>query len=247
MSVTNRWIISVAVVSLCVGRSGCRPASFPVPGAFRRAPATGRPAVVPDLPGPRLQTPVPLQIPRTTLNPWKPKVPERDWKYIVLHHTGTSQGSVAAIDAAHRKRKDKRGHHWLGIGYDFVIGNGQGMGDGEIEATFRWRKQIQGAHAGVRKYNEYGIGIALVGNFDKTWPTPAQMRAVKRLVGTLKAAYGIGSDHVFGHNQVRATACPGHNFPLAEVSNSGSMPEFVDRRPLGRPVPLVGLQRRFRQ
>jgi len=188
-----------------------------------------------------------LQIPRTTLNPWKPKVPERDWKYIVIHHTGTSQGSVAGIDAVHRKRKDKRGHHWLGIGYDFVIGNGRGMGDGEIEATFRWRKQIQGAHAGVRKYNEYGIGIALVGNFDKTRPTAAQLRAVKRLVGTLKAAYGIGSDHVLGHSDVRATDCPGRNFPLADVSSSRRLPAFVDRRPVPQPVRFVGLRGRFQR
>ena len=121
------------------------------------------------------------------------------------------------------------------------------MGDGEIEATFRWRKQIQGAHAGVRKYNEYGIGIALVGNFDKTRPTAAQLRAVKRLVGTLKAAYGIGSDHVLGHSDVRATDCPGRNFPLADVSSSRRLPAFVDRRPVPQPVRFVGLRGRFQR
>ena len=57
------------------------------------------------------------------------------------------------------------------------------MADGAIESTFRWRTQIQGAHAGSnnKDYNERGIGICLVGNFEKSPPTPAQKRSIKLL------------------------------------------------------------------
>lgn len=159
-------------------------------------------------------------------NRWKPKVQPRPWKKIIIHHTATSQGSVPSIHAAHLRRKDKNGKNWLGIGYHFVIGNGNGMRDGAIEATFRWRTQLHGSHAGNWEINQTGIGIALVGNFEKTKPTPAQLAAIKRLVATLKKEYKIASKNVLPHNRVRATACPGKLFPLAEVSRA-ELPKTV--------------------
>ncbi|MEZ6045526.1 MAG: hypothetical protein R3C11_08100 [Planctomycetaceae bacterium] len=80
----------------------------------------------------------PSQAVSQTGNPWKPNVAERDWKWIVIHHTATDKGSVESIHETHLKRRDKNGNPWLsGIGYHFVIGNGQGMEDGDIEPTFR--------------------------------------------------------------------------------------------------------------
>jgi hypothetical protein len=144
----------------------------------------------------------------------------RGWKYIVLHHTATEQGSVESIHETHLQKKDKKGHPWQGIGYHFVIGNGAGMRDGEIEPTFRWKQQLSGAHAGVNDYNELGIGVVLVGNFEKRHPTPAQLQAVKRLIGTLSRDFGIPADRVIGHADVKATECPGQNFPLNEVRSN---------------------------
>jgi len=146
--------------------------------------------------------------------------------HIVIHHTGTSSGSVESINSAHLKNKDKNGNPWLGIGYHFVIGNGQGMADGAIEPTFRWRTQIQGAHAGSsnKEFNERGIGICLVGNFEKTPPTPAQRKSVKLLVQTLRVEYKVPSARVVGHRDIRdkPTECPGKFFPMAEVAGRDS-------------------------
>jgi hypothetical protein len=168
--------------------------------------------------------------PPLTTNPWKPTAPPREWKYIVVHHTATETGSVETIHAAHLKNKDKNGNPWLGIGYHFVIGNGHGMSDGAIEPTFRWRTQIQGAHAGSanKDYNERGIGICLVGNFEKTPPTPAQRQSVKLLVNTLKSNYLISAPNVVGHKDIRATSteCPGRLFPMAEVA-ADELPVFT--------------------
>jgi hypothetical protein len=36
----------------------------------------------------------------------------------------------------------------------------------------------------------------------------------------LKTEYGIGSDQVIGHSDIKATACPGKYFPMAEISHS---------------------------
>ncbi len=155
-------------------------------------------------------------------NPWKPDVAGRPWKYIVLHHTATTSGSVDSIHAEHQKKKDKNGNAWLGIGYHFVIGNGRGMADGAIEPTFRWRTQIQGAHAGSSdpEYNQLGIGICLVGNFENEPPTAAQQKSTQLLVQTLRQEYFIPIDQVVPHKEIRAsaTACPGKLFPLREIA-----------------------------
>ncbi len=173
--------------------------------------------------------------PVITGNPWKPSAPLRDWKHIVIHHTASESGSVETINAAHLARKDKNGVAWKGIGYHFLIGNGSGMGDGEIEPTFRWRQQMQGAHAGDEEYNQRGIGICLVGNFEDHRPSIAQLTAVKRLVGVMKSEYHIHGDHVVGHRSVKSTACPGKLFPLSEIAQVGDLPAFGSRAEMLQP------------
>jgi N-acetyl-anhydromuramyl-L-alanine amidase AmpD len=158
--------------------------------------------------------------PITKDNPWKPETAARDWKYIVLHHTASNSGDVASIHESHLQNKDKNGKPWLGIGYHFVIGNGQGMDDGEIESTFRWKQQLQGAHAGVADYNQHGIGIVLVGNFENGPPSVAQLNSVKRLVRVLSREYDIQTARIIGHGDVKPTECPGSHFPLSKIRES---------------------------
>jgi len=201
-----------------VGCFGCyRPAVVP-PSA-----SIGRPAVPVS---PALVTPVPL-VPEVSPfapigrdNLWIPEAELRSWKYLVLHHTASERGDVESIHESHLRNKDKNGNPWLGIGYHFVIGNGQGMGDGEIASTFRWREQLQGAHAGVKDYNQYGIGIVLIGNFKDRSPTPGQVTSLKRLVRVLSREYGIRTSQIIGHGEVKPTECPGIHFPLKEIRES---------------------------
>ena len=153
-------------------------------------------------------------------SPWMPPAPARDWDYIVLHHTASDAGSVESIHRTHRRRRDQAGNLWRGIGYHFVIGNGNGMPDGSIESTFRWRQQIHGAHAGVSRYNERGIGIVLVGDFEKHAPTPDQLAAARQLVSALQREYEIADGHTVGHSDVKNTACPGRFFDITRVSHA---------------------------
>jgi len=146
-----------------------------------------------------------------------PTAESRKWSSIVLHHSATVTGDVASIDAVHRTQKDRSGNPWLGIGYHFVIGNGQKMADGEIQPTFRWLRQLAGAHAGTRTHNDFGIGICLIGNFEETAPTARQLVAVRDLLKTLTQRYAIPREQVVGHRDVQATACPGRLFPWEQV------------------------------
>ena len=148
------------------------------------------------------------------------QVPIRSWKFIVLHHSATQSGSLESIDEIHRQRKDSSGRNWKGIGYHFIIGNGHGMEDGELRATFRWNDQLSGAHAGIRSYNDYGIGICLIGNFEKSGPTSAQMKTATQLVAHLKDEFGILPEQVVKHGDLKATACPGRLFPIEKIAQS---------------------------
>jgi N-acetylmuramoyl-L-alanine amidase len=137
----------------------------------------------------------------------------RDWKYIVIHHSATSSGNAAEFDKFHRERNG-----WgNGLGYHFVIGNGNGSGDGQIEIGGRWINQIDGAHAGVKKYNQYGIGICLIGNFNETYPTPAQMASLLGLIEYLQGRCRISSQNIITHRHFKGTECPGRNFPYYKV------------------------------
>jgi hypothetical protein len=143
---------------------------------------------------------------------------EKQWTAIVIHHSATETGNAAIFDKMHREE-----NHWDGVGYDFVIGNGTDSGDGEIEVTFRWQKQIAGAHCGGTPgnwANVDAVGICLVGNFDYTTPSTQQMESVLKLVRFLKTRYGISSGSIYGHKNTpgaRVTDCPGSKFPMARL------------------------------
>jgi hypothetical protein len=147
---------------------------------------------------------------------WVPShASERRWKGIVLHNSATSSGNMATIDSAHRA------NGWDGVGYDFVIGNGSGSGNGQIEPTFRWTGQKTGAHCKSNSNwaNEQTIGICLIGNFNNTKPTSAQMASLTKLVRFLSKRYGIPASKICGHKDVpghtTATDCPGRYFPMS--------------------------------
>ncbi|MFM7058824.1 MAG: peptidoglycan recognition family protein [Planctomycetota bacterium] len=147
----------------------------------------------------------------------QPTVPHAPWKFLVLHHSGTESGSVQTIHAQHLRRRDSSGNPWKGIGYHFVIGNGSGMRDGAVEATFRWKQQLHGAHAGNALYNARGIGVCLIGNFETAPPTSAQLSALQTLLVQLCSHCRIAPADILGHSAVRRTACPGRLFPLQRI------------------------------
>lgn len=143
---------------------------------------------------------------------------EKDWKYIVIHHSATLEGSAGVFDDFHRNKMGWRN----GLGYHFVIGNGTQSGDGEIEVGRRWEKQLSGAHAGDRYFNRKGIGICLVGDFDKgkdEKPTERQLDSLEQIVRHLCDRYDIPISRIIMHKDIREnhTVCPGKNFPEAEL------------------------------
>jgi len=133
------------------------------------------------------------------------------WKYIVIHHSGVNEGTVKGMDRYHR---DVR-HMENGLAYHFVIGNGNGMGNGEIAVGNRWPKQLDGGHLASLTQNKVAIGICLVGNFDKSAPSAAQMESLNALTRALMERCNISAGNVKTHQQINivGTRCPGSKFP----------------------------------
>ena len=134
------------------------------------------------------------------------------WKYIIVHHSATEDGGARRFDRAHRSNGMDE------LGYHFVIGNGTDTPDGKIEVGSRWRRQKHGAHCRVsqtdsNEYNKHGIGICLVGNFEKSRPTDAQMKSLAYLTNGLLAQTRLRPSAVSYHRDFKSTKCPGRYFP----------------------------------
>jgi len=142
------------------------------------------------------------------------RAPPRNWRYIVIHHSATRSATLEAIGRWHRDTL-----HANDVGYHFVINNGRAEGthDGKITATPRWTNQRTGAHCLVPnrpEFNEQGIGICLVGHFNRDQPTAAQMASLEALVAALAVRFHIPLERVVGHGELKNTECPGTMFPM---------------------------------
>lgn len=206
----------VILMCVMVGCQSSNTAALPGPNfnspplAMQPAPRVIIPEYKPAPVQPKARTVVSSSAPRS----WVPMAAARPWRWIVIHHSATPMGSVAEFDKVHRAKG------WDECGYHFVIGNGNGAGDGEIQVGPRWPKQKWGAHAKTpdNRYNEYGIGICLVGNFENSRPTQKQLAAVAKLTAYLMEKYGISAGNIVGHQDTgKQTACPGRNVNVAAI------------------------------
>lgn len=140
------------------------------------------------------------------------------WKYIVIHHSGVDTGTVQAMDHYHREVR----HMENGLAYDFVIGNGSGMADGEIAVGRRWTQQLDGGHLASEAQNKVAIGICLVGNFDQHRPTARELESLRALVEALLVRCGLTPRAVKTHQDINIvrTRCPGALFPASSFLSS---------------------------
>ncbi len=137
------------------------------------------------------------------------------WQHIVTHHSGLEDGNARSYHSGHLRRG------WeYGLAYHFVIGNGRDSPEGQIEIGPRWLKQIHGGHVRSEEHNEHGIGICLVGNFEKRRPSARQLASYHALVQWLRTDAPLGvRPRVTVHRWVdrNHTVCPGRYFPYADL------------------------------
>lgn len=136
------------------------------------------------------------------------------WQAIVIHDSGQMAATPAQMDDAARRQGLK------GLGYQFVIGNGNGMADGELFVSQRWMDQAPGAHAAGDNadwFNRNAIGICLVGDGNRQRFSPAQSKRLLETVRLLCERLGIPADRVYLHSQIAPTSSPGRLFQEAAL------------------------------
>lgn len=133
------------------------------------------------------------------------------WSHVVIHHSGTKRGNIRGLDRYHREERRMVN----GLGYHFVIGNGNGMPDGAVGIGPRWTRQQAGGHLASEAQNRYSIGICLIGNFEQHQPTANQINSLRALVRYLQRRCDITTQFVTTHTRIniRPTRCPGRHFP----------------------------------
>jgi hypothetical protein len=125
------------------------------------------------------------------------------WKSIYIHHTRTTGGNAATLAVGDQ-----------GCGDHFVIGNGDGSGDGQIQFTERWNLQQAADPApGYTQVEQTCVSIGLVGDFDRTAPTPVQLKRLEQLVHTLQEHFRIPASQVWVFEQPASPAGVGRYFP----------------------------------
>ncbi len=136
------------------------------------------------------------------------------WLSIMVHHSGAAFGTPETLDREHRAIGLRS------LGHHFVIGNGNGMGDGEVHAGLRWLDQQPGAHAAGESEraawaNQHAISICLVGDGNRRGFTEAQIQRLLELVSLLARELDISADQILLHSDESDVADPGVRFPAA--------------------------------
>ena len=67
-------------------------------------------------------------------------------------------------------------------------------------------------------FNDFGIGICFVGNFETGHPTAKQLASAERLIAWLESTYHIQTVNIMGHEDTgKQTLCPGKYLNVAQV------------------------------
>jgi hypothetical protein len=126
------------------------------------------------------------------------------WRSIFIHHSRTRRGDLASLLK-------------MGLADHFVIGNGERCGDGEIQWAQRWMDQ-HAARLGSQTLPADQISICLVGDFDQSAPTPAQLQRVGELVRSLQKQLRIPAERVAAYSNPRSVHGIGREFPAATLA-----------------------------
>ena len=135
------------------------------------------------------------------------------WSSIVIHHLGQPAGNVESIG------RDHQNAGLNGFGYHFLIGNGNGLGDGNVEMGYRWIDQKPSAKPTTIDdsiWNNGCISICLIGNGNRRPFTEEQMLRLSHLVQRLQNELAIPASQVMLASSFGDANSPGLYFAEAQ-------------------------------
>jgi N-acetylmuramoyl-L-alanine amidase-like protein len=128
------------------------------------------------------------------------------WNYIYIHQSATAGGSADTLKGSDATLADH-----------FVIGNGEGAGDGEIQVGVRWKQQLQaGRIPGAAYIDRTCLSICLVGDFSDDAPKATQERQLVQLVTALQNRLHIPASRVSFFTNSNTVAGVGAAFPAKD-------------------------------
>ena len=107
------------------------------------------------------------------------------WTSIEIYFSGTKRGSLQQSAGA------------VDLGCHFLICNGAGGGNGEIQASEQWQKQWSIQPSRTWQGSDKTIRICLIGDGVNTMPTNYQLKRLETLLEALCRKFGIPADSVY--------------------------------------------------
>lgn len=123
-------------------------------------------------------------------------------KYIIVHHSAanTPTPQYDAIDAWHKARGFPQSESGYFVGYHRVI---------EKDGSVRVARRDGERDADTLGHNFDSLSVCLVGNFDETTPTPAQVDALGALLVEWATRYHIPAGDILPHRHFQNKSCYG--------------------------------------
>ncbi len=128
---------------------------------------------------------------------------------LIFHHAA-ADCTAADVHRWHLSRG------WLGIGYHYFVDKAGRVWRGRPESA-------AGAHCLGKNFSS--LGVCFEGNFEEETMPEAQRRAGAELAADILGRYP--AMRPARHSDFDATACPGRNFPFAELAGAAE-PPFPD-------------------
>ncbi len=155
------------------------------------------------------------------------------WRYIIIHDSADEGASFEAIEREHRRRGRD------GMGFHFVIGDGDTIEDGAIVPTDIWWQQAAGEHfrdqdaaielasggvsAGAASADVdrqvlklQGLGIVLLGDLENEPPSAAQLDSLVDLTVALARRLNIPMSNILLESELGSGQRPLRGFPAAD-------------------------------
>lgn len=108
------------------------------------------------------------------------------WQYLYIHHTKTANGNALMLGGGPE-----------GVADHFIIGNGDGLADGELQISQRWNHQQSAlSPTGNLVVEPNCVSICMVGDYDRKPPTPMQLGRLGQLVQALQLRCRIPANRV---------------------------------------------------
>lgn len=138
------------------------------------------------------------------------------WERVVLHGSRAGVGGGSLLERYHTQVLGID----TGLAHHFVIGNGHGAADGAISVSDRWQAGLTPADISEAELRVGSISICLVGDFQQSGPTAAQLAALDELLDYLRIK--LGALPVTTHRALSGSSCLGQHFPEQAILSAAA-------------------------